>query len=97
MIVNAVTFKSGKSRMQMNAVHDMITVIYAYISLLDHDLVLALAFSGFDPAKHDLMSMIGSRSGRGAAQRREETRHVLPVLLPAGRGRPARAPFGFLI
>ena len=27
MIVSAVTFKSGKSRMQMNAVHDMIAVI----------------------------------------------------------------------
>ena len=80
----------------MNAVHDMIAVIYAYISLLDHDLVLALAFSGFDLAK-DLMSMIGSRSRRGAAQRREETRHVLHVLLSAGRGRPARTPFGFLV
>ena len=58
--------------------------------------MLALAFSGFDLAK-DLTSMIGSRSRRGAAQRREETRHVLHVLLPAGRGRPARTPFGFLI
>jgi hypothetical protein len=29
MIVSAVTFKSGKSRMQMNTVHDMIAVIYA--------------------------------------------------------------------
>jgi hypothetical protein len=27
MIVSAVTFKSGKSRMQLNAVHDMIAVI----------------------------------------------------------------------
>jgi hypothetical protein len=30
---------------------------------LDHDLVLALAFSGFHLAKDDLMSMIGSRWG----------------------------------
>jgi hypothetical protein len=45
MIVSAVTFKSGK-RVQVNAFHDMIPAIYAYISLLD--LVLALAFSGFD-------------------------------------------------
>ena len=58
--------------------------------------MLALAFSGFDLAK-DLTSMIGSRSRRGAAQRREETRHVLHVLLPAGGGRPPRTPFGFLI
>jgi hypothetical protein len=56
-------FKSGKSRMQMNAFHDMIAAISAYISLLEHDLVLALAFSGFDPAKDDLTSMIGSRWG----------------------------------
>jgi hypothetical protein len=33
--------------------------------------------------------------GRGVAQRRAEAHRVLPVLLPAGRGRPARAPFGF--
>ena len=58
--------------------------------------MLALAFSGFDLTK-DLTSMIGSRSRRGAAQRREETRHVLHVLLSAGRGRPARTPFGFLV
>jgi hypothetical protein len=70
MIVSAVTFKSGKSRVQMNAFHDMIPAIWAYISLLDHDLVLALAFSGFDPAKDDLTSMIGSRWGRrGPAER----------------------------
>ncbi len=34
--------------------------------------MLALAFSGFGPAKDDLKSMIGSRSGRGAAQGRDE-------------------------
>ena len=58
--------------------------------------MLALAFSGFDLAK-DLTSMIGSRSRRGAAQRREETRHVLHVLLPAGAGRPARTLTGCLV
>ena len=58
--------------------------------------MLALAFSGFDMAKDDLTSTIGSRWGR-VAQGREEAHRVLPVLLPAGRGRPARAPFGFLV
>jgi hypothetical protein len=63
MIVSAVTFKSGKRRMQMNAFHYMIAAISAYISRLDHDLVLALASSGFDSPKDDLTSMIGSRWG----------------------------------
>jgi len=58
LIISAVTFKSGKSKVQMNTFPDMIPAIWAYISPLDHDLVLALAFSGFDPAKDDLMSTI---------------------------------------
>ena len=57
------TFKSGKIRMKMNAFHDMIAAITAYLSLLEHDLVLALAFSGFDPAADDLAAVIGSRWG----------------------------------
>ena len=66
----------------------MIAVIELYISLLDHDLVLALAFSGFDPAKVDLTSMIGSRwgaawpwvwrSGRHCAARAAVTGTALP-------------------
>ena len=58
--------------------------------------MLALAFSGSDPAKDDLMSMIGSRPGAAWPKRTEEARRVLPVLL-AGSGRPARTPFGFLV
>ena len=50
-------------QMQLNAFHDMIAAISAYVSLLEHDLVLALAFSGFDPAKDDLTDVIGSRWG----------------------------------
>jgi hypothetical protein len=57
--------------------------------------VLALAFSGFDPAKDDLTSMIGSRSRRAAAQRREEARHVLHVLLPPGADEPPGRRSGF--
>ncbi|WDP99051.1 hypothetical protein PVK74_24820 [Micromonospora chalcea] len=59
----AITFKSGKFQMQMNAFHDMVAAITAYLSRLEHDLVLALAFSGFDPAADDLTHVIGSRWG----------------------------------
>ena len=47
----------------LNAFHDMIAAISAYISLVEHVLVLALAFSGFDPAKDDLTDVIGLRWG----------------------------------
>lgn len=57
------TFKNGKALMQLNSFHDMIAAISAYVSLLEHDLVLALAFSDFDPSKEDLTEMIGSRWG----------------------------------
>ena len=57
------TFNNGKARMQLNSFHDMIAAISAYVSLLEHDLVLALAFSDFDPSKEDLTVMIGSRWG----------------------------------
>ncbi|MCA1673553.1 MAG: hypothetical protein LC799_15610, partial [Actinobacteria bacterium] len=63
LIQAAYTFKSGKFQMQMNAFHDMIAAISAYISLLEHDLVLALAFSGFDPERDNLTDVISSRWG----------------------------------
>ena len=63
IIASATTFTSGKIQMQMNAFRDMIAAISAYVSLLEHDLVLALAFSGFDPTKDNLTSVIGSRWG----------------------------------
>ncbi|MFJ1767865.1 hypothetical protein ACIOD2_46615 [Amycolatopsis sp. NPDC088138] len=58
-----VTFFSGARRMQMNAFHDMIAAITAYLSLLEHDLVLALPFSGFDPATDNVTEVIGWRWG----------------------------------
>ena len=58
------TFRSGKLHMQLNSFHDMIAAISAYVSLLEHDLVLALAFSEFDPDKDNLTEMIGSRWGQ---------------------------------
>lgn len=57
------SFTSGSVVMQMHAFHDMVAAITAYLSLLEHDLVLVLAFSGFDPAKDDLIRVIGSRWG----------------------------------
>ncbi|MEU7864661.1 hypothetical protein [Nonomuraea sp. NPDC049141] len=57
------TVKDGKAQMQMNAFHDMTAAISAYLSLLEHNLVLALAFHGFDPDRDDLTNVIGSRWG----------------------------------
>ena len=63
LIQKGYSFKSGKVQMQLNAFHDMVAAITAYLSLLEHELVLALAFSDFDPAKDDLTTVIGSRWG----------------------------------
>jgi hypothetical protein len=49
--------------MELNAFHDLVAAISAYLSLLEHDLVLALAFKGFNPAKDDLTGVIGDRWG----------------------------------
>lgn len=57
------TFQSGKVLMQLNAFHDMIAAITAYLSRLEHHLVLAMAFSDFDPDSDNLTSFIGSRWG----------------------------------
>lgn len=57
------SFKSGKIQMDLNSFHDMIAAINAYISLLEHDLVLALAFCEFDPDVDNLTEFIGSRWG----------------------------------
>ncbi|MFC9251637.1 hypothetical protein [Amycolatopsis thailandensis] len=57
------TFTSGAIRMRMNAFHDMIAAITAYLSLVEHVLVLALPFRGFDPTNDDLTTIIGWRWG----------------------------------
>jgi hypothetical protein len=57
----ASTFKSGQIQMTFNAFHDLVAAITAYLSLLEHELVLALAFSGFDPRTDDLTKLISSR------------------------------------
>ncbi|MEA5367144.1 hypothetical protein VA596_46985 [Amycolatopsis sp., V23-08] len=57
------SFESGAIRMHMNAFHDMVAAITAYFSLVEHVLVLALPFSGFDPANDNLTTIIGWRWG----------------------------------
>lgn len=62
-LLAGTSFKSGKAQMALNAFHDMVAAITAYLSLLEHDLVLALPFCGFDPAVDDLTGLIGARWG----------------------------------
>jgi hypothetical protein len=57
------SFKSGKIQMQLNSFHDMIAAISAFLSLLEHDLVLALPFAGFDPEVDNVTDLIGARWG----------------------------------
>src|SRR6266542_1351378 len=57
------SFKSGHLQMKLNAFHDLVAALTAYLSVLKHDLVLALAFTDFDPAKDNLTSIIGDRWG----------------------------------
>ena len=78
LLARASTFTSGQIRMELNAFHDLVAAITAYLSLLEHDLVLALAFSGFDPSAEDLTDVIGSRWG-------EKFRRVLGVGKEASR------------
>ncbi len=58
-----MSFRSGTLQMNVNAFHDLVAAISAYVSLLEHDLVLALAFIDFDPAKDNLIRVIGDRWG----------------------------------
>lgn len=62
-IAHGTTFQSGKLLMQMNSFHDLVASVNAYLSLLEHHMVLALPFQGFDPSKHSLEKFIGFRWG----------------------------------
>ncbi|MFD1717107.1 hypothetical protein [Georgenia deserti] len=57
------TFLLGKNVMALNASHDLVAAISAFLSSLEHDLVLALPFLNFDPSKDDLTKIIGDRWG----------------------------------
>lgn len=55
------SFQPGKNVMALNASHDLIAAISAFLSSLEHDLVLALPFLDFNPATDDLSRIIGDR------------------------------------
>lgn len=57
------TFVPGKDVMALNAFHDLVAAISAFVSSLEHDLVLALPFLDFDPTVDDLTQIIGDRWG----------------------------------
>lgn len=62
-IEHGMTFESGKRQMQLNSFRDLVASVNAYISLLEHHMVLTLPFQGFDPSKHSLEKFIGVRWG----------------------------------
>lgn len=57
------TFLLGRNVMAMNAFHDLVAAISAFLSSLEHDLVLALPFLDFEPSTDDLTQVIGDRWG----------------------------------
>jgi len=57
------TFVSGRAVMNLNATHDMVAAVTAYLSRLEHDLVLTLPFAGFDASQEHLSTFIGTRWG----------------------------------
>lgn len=54
---------NGPAQMKENAFNDLVAAITAYVSLLEHDLILCLAFEDFDPATDDLKALIGANWG----------------------------------
>lgn len=61
--MQVLSFRSGRAVMERNATHDMVAAVTAYVSRLEHDLVLALPFVGFDASEERLTEFIGSRWG----------------------------------
>lgn len=59
----SMSFSNGHFKMRLASFHDMVAAISAYLSRIEHDLVLALPFVGFDPAADDLTAHIGARWG----------------------------------
>jgi hypothetical protein len=55
------TFTSGRNIMNMHAFHDLVAAMTAFLSAIEHDLVLALAFTNFNPTEDSLQEHIGSR------------------------------------
>lgn len=57
------SFLLGSNVMAMHASHDLVAAISAYVSSLEHDLVLALPFLDFNPTTDSLTKIIGDRWG----------------------------------
>lgn len=57
------SFVSGKRVMTLNASHDLVAAISAFLSSLEHDLVLTLPFLDYSPATDALTAIIGDRWG----------------------------------
>jgi hypothetical protein len=54
---------SGANQMSLNAFHDLVAATSAYVSFLEHVMVLALPFCGYEPKRDDLSAIIGDRWG----------------------------------
>lgn len=63
IVISTSHYVSGKSVMTSNAFHDLVAAISAYMSVLEHDLVLMLPFLDFDPSSDKLTEIIGDRWG----------------------------------
>ncbi|WP_309066831.1 hypothetical protein [Microbacterium sp.] len=61
--ISGWSFTSGAAVMQLNSTHDVVAAITAFLSRLEHDLVLSLPFAGFDPSEDRLIEFIGQRWG----------------------------------
>lgn len=61
--ISGWSFTSGAAVMQLNSTHDVVAAITAFLSRLEHDLVLSLPFAEFDPSNDRLLGFIGQRWG----------------------------------
>lgn len=57
------SFRSGKAVMELHALRDLVAAISAFLSSMEHDLVLTLPFLDFNPAADNLTRIIGDRWG----------------------------------
>lgn len=62
-IAKAVSDLMRQGRMAQIARYDLVAAISAFMSLMEHELVLILAFCDFDPSEEDLRDILGSRWG----------------------------------
>lgn len=58
------SFILGKNVMAVNSFHDLVAAISAFLSSLEHELVLALPFLDFNPSTDDLTRIIGDTWGK---------------------------------